>query len=130
MNKLKPCPFCEESEPVQMMTRIGKNGWRNRYYVLCEYDSGGCGASSGWYHSEEEAAEAWNRRNRWLIDAAEAERRIVAMYRKENGIFANVFNTAIEACRTIILDIRDNTAIIPANNAVTENNIRMVKKDG
>lgn len=60
--ELKPCPFCGESEPVRMMVRAGKDGWRNRYFILCEYDNGGCGASSGWYHSKEEALESWNRR--------------------------------------------------------------------
>ena len=59
---LKPCPFCGESESVRMMVRRGKNGWRDRFFVLCEYDNGGCGAESGWYHYEEEATEAWNRR--------------------------------------------------------------------
>ena len=62
MEKLKPCPFCGEYGSVRLMTRHGKDGWRDRFYVLCEYDSGGCGASGGWYHTKEEAIEAWNRR--------------------------------------------------------------------
>lgn len=61
-NYLIPCPFCGETESVRMMIRKGKDGWRDRYFVRCEYDSGGCGAESGWYHSEEEAADSWNRR--------------------------------------------------------------------
>lgn len=60
--ELKPCPFCGEKDAVRMMMREGKDGWRNRFFVLCEYDNGGCGAESGWYHYREEAAEAWNRR--------------------------------------------------------------------
>ena len=62
MLDLVHCPFCGESNPVRMMVRKGKDGWRDRFYVLCEYDSGGCGAESGWYHTEEEAAFAWNHR--------------------------------------------------------------------
>ena len=59
-DKLKPCPFCG-NEPTLIVYR-GKDGWRDRYAVLCRYDDGGCGAESGWYHYEEETIEAWNRR--------------------------------------------------------------------
>lgn len=58
--ELKLCPFCG-SEPTIRIFR-GKDGWRDRYAVLCRYDEGGCGAESGLYHYEEEAIEAWNRR--------------------------------------------------------------------
>lgn len=44
------------------------------------------------------------------IKAEEAERRIVALWRKEKGPFADVFNTAIDACQTIILDMYDNSS--------------------
>lgn len=60
MADLKPCPFCG-SEPT-LMVRKGKDGWRDRYYVLCDYSDGGCGASGGWYHYATEAIEVWNRR--------------------------------------------------------------------
>jgi Lar family restriction alleviation protein len=58
--KLKPCPFCGGEGTV--IIRKGKNGWRDRYAVLCDYEHGGCGSESGWYHYESEAIEAWNRR--------------------------------------------------------------------
>ena len=58
--KLLPCPFCG-TEPT-MIVRKGKDGWRDRYAVLCDYEHGGCGAEGGWYHYTEEAAAAWNRR--------------------------------------------------------------------
>ena len=60
--KLKPCPFCG-TEPT-IIVRCGKDGWRDRYAVLCDYEHGGCGAESGWYHYESEAVEAWNRRHK------------------------------------------------------------------
>ena len=60
--KLKPCPFCGSLLAVRIVMRKGAGGWRNRYSVLCDYDDEGCGSESGWYHSEEEAVEAWNRR--------------------------------------------------------------------
>lgn len=56
--KLKKCPFCG-NEPT-LIVRKGKNGWRDRYAVLCDYEHGGCGAESGWYHYEEETIKAWN----------------------------------------------------------------------
>lgn len=42
------------------------------------------------------------------ILAEEAEERIVALYRKERGDAAEIFNTAIDACQNIILDMYDN----------------------
>ena len=60
--KLKPCPFCG-NEPT-IIVRKGKDGWRDRYSVLCDYEHGGCGAESGWYHYETEAVESWNKRVR------------------------------------------------------------------
>lgn len=60
MDELKPCPFCGEEGKI--IVRKGKDGWRDRYSVLCDYEDGGCGAESGWYHYEAEAIEAWNRR--------------------------------------------------------------------
>ena len=62
MSELKPCPFCGETASVRMMVRRGKDGWRDWFYVLCDYNEGGCGASGQWNHCEEPAAEAWNRR--------------------------------------------------------------------
>ena len=59
-NGMKPCPFCGK-EPT-LTTYEGKDGWRDRYGVLCRYDEGGCGAESGLYHSKEEAIDCWNRR--------------------------------------------------------------------
>jgi len=58
--ELKPCPFCGSKPTIRIFR--GKDGWRDRYAVLCRYDEGGCGAESGLYHYEDEAIEAWNRR--------------------------------------------------------------------
>ena len=58
---LKYCPFCG-NKYVYLMKRHATGGWRDKYCVLCDYNDGGCGASSGWYHSPDEAAEYWNRR--------------------------------------------------------------------
>lgn len=49
--EMDPCPdaeceYCEE----------------RCYRVLCDEDSGGCGASSGWYESRGDAADGWNER--------------------------------------------------------------------
>lgn len=63
MSEIKQCPFCGNDSPTVRIYE-GKNGWRNRYAVLCRYDEGGCGAESGLYHSREEAVEAWNTREK------------------------------------------------------------------
>ncbi len=60
MSELKPCPFCGNTPTIRIFR--GRDGWRDRYAVICRYDEGGCGAESGLYHYEEEAIEAWNRR--------------------------------------------------------------------
>ena len=57
---LKPCPFCGGEATIRIFK--GKDGWRDRYAILCRYDEGGCGAESGLYHYMSEAIEAWNRR--------------------------------------------------------------------
>lgn len=44
------------------------------------------------------------------ILAQEAEERIVALFRKEKGDAAEIFNTAIDACQSIILDMYDNSS--------------------
>jgi hypothetical protein len=62
MDELRSCPFCGEILAPTLIVRKGKNGWRDRYAVLCDYNEGGCGAESGWYHSPEEAIASWNRR--------------------------------------------------------------------
>ncbi len=58
--QIKPCPFCGNEGTVRIFR--GKDGWRDRYAVFCNYNEGGCGAESGLYHYEIEAIEAWNRR--------------------------------------------------------------------
>lgn len=58
---LRPCPFCGNEKPV-LMTRRGQDGWRDYYYVLCDYNDGGCGASGQWNHYTDLAVEAWNNR--------------------------------------------------------------------
>ena len=60
--KIKRCPFCGNEGTIRIFK--GKDGWRNRYAVICRYDDGGCGSEGGLYHSEAEAIEAWNKRTR------------------------------------------------------------------
>jgi hypothetical protein len=59
-SKLLRCPFCGGEGTV--IVRKGKDGWRDRYAVLCDYEHGGCGAKSGWCHYAEDAVKNWNRR--------------------------------------------------------------------
>ena len=66
-SEMKPCPFCGNMPTIRIFK--GKDGWRDRYAVLCRYDEGGCGAESGLFHSEAEAVVAWNMRAETVEDA-------------------------------------------------------------
>lgn len=58
MTELKPCPFCGgTSVDVKYEPYPVPN-----HYIVCNYNKGGCGASSGCDYTVEEAIEAWNRR--------------------------------------------------------------------
>lgn len=61
MSKLKPCPFCGQTEYLCMWAEGIKEN--RQYQVVCDAShDGGCGASSGWKDTITEAKEAWNRR--------------------------------------------------------------------
>ena len=59
--QIEPCPHCGNNQ-LELRTYPGKDGFRDRYAVLCSYDKGGCGAEGGHYHSIPEAIASWNRR--------------------------------------------------------------------
>ena len=69
MKELKPCPFCggenieistcKELEDCANFEECQSIGF---YSIVCNINKGGCGASSGYYPTVEEAIEAWNRR--------------------------------------------------------------------
>ena len=64
MNELKPCPFCGNEKLVILEESTDSEIYENiiNYAVCCDFHRGGCGATSGYRISEEEAIEAWNKR--------------------------------------------------------------------
>lgn len=72
VTELKPCPFCGKAVPhvgtvanheYMWEADIGYDFCSTHFDVVCDYNSGGCGASTGKnYATAEEAIEAWNRR--------------------------------------------------------------------
>ena len=78
MKELISCPFCgknvatistvadcelcanfEEEEVCEAYEESGSCGMK---FVVCAFNAGGCGASSGWHKTEQEAIDAWNNR--------------------------------------------------------------------
>lgn len=55
LSQLRACPFCDKE-----VAKVQRDPYK--VYVVCNYHEGGCGATGGYYHTEEEAIEAWNRR--------------------------------------------------------------------
>lgn len=55
MDELKPCPFCGGKAKIRSEKYWQPNVRRN---VICT----NCFANTGWYKTEDEAIEAWNRR--------------------------------------------------------------------
>lgn len=71
MTELKECPFCRKTETLAIVDCIeleecdqfehcDKDTYKT---VVCRYDEGGCGASSGYRPTEQEAIDAWNTRH-------------------------------------------------------------------
>lgn len=58
MNELKPCPFCGNS------ARFGLTG--SGWFVSCDVCGGCMGTPGSGYHSQEQAAGEWNRRQGWV----------------------------------------------------------------
>ena len=68
--ELKPCPFCgktvaklsncKDLEDCENFEECGCD--EIMHTVVCNWNNGGCGASTGYRKTENEAIEAWNRR--------------------------------------------------------------------
>lgn len=68
---LFPCPFCGQKETLfvydsneMQMRYMGDEDYDETpgYLVSCDYLRGGCGASSGYKETKEEAVQLWNTR--------------------------------------------------------------------
>ena len=63
--RLRPCPFCG-SRVAPFVTRYWNEAVcdyeENEWHVVCNFNKGGCGGSSGVRGSELAAIELWNRR--------------------------------------------------------------------
>lgn len=66
--KHRACPFCGMPDPTLMLVPPSEIGFRLRYFVLCDYNLGGCGGAGGMYHSPGEAWAAWDERRRKYRD--------------------------------------------------------------
>ena len=64
MKELTPCPFCGNEKLFILDEGYNSGAYENipNYAVCCDFYRGGCGATSGYRRTEEEAIEAWNRR--------------------------------------------------------------------
>ena len=67
---LAPCPHCgkdiamfSDCQELQCCESFSRCPSVSCHLVICSYLYGGCGSSSGFHQTYEEAAEAWNRRS-------------------------------------------------------------------
>lgn len=61
--ELAHCPHCGSTgERIHIQVMNDQFGDRYGVVVLCDFELGGCGASSGLRKTEDSAREAWNRR--------------------------------------------------------------------
>jgi hypothetical protein len=92
---LLPCPFCHCTD-VRMEDYFSTGEWRAR----CER----CGCQTCWWHSEQQAREAWNTRAAPPQPAPDALREVLlkraAAYRQHGGKLFSGFDVAndFEAC--------------------------------
>ena len=59
MIELKPCPFCGHDAVIRTEDEVFRINDLKAYRAECTR----CCGNSGWYSSEDEAANAWNMRN-------------------------------------------------------------------
>ena len=62
--QLQKCPFCG-TEAAKLWTQSERDETPTdpeRYSVVCDIFSGGCGASCGWHGTIEKAISRWNTR--------------------------------------------------------------------
>ena len=74
MNDLKPCPFCGAEHSIVHLSREreeGETSWQ--YQVVCDYNFGGCGGSSGFDDDPKDAMKNWNRRTGDVNDAQRSD---------------------------------------------------------
>ena len=55
---IKPCPFCGRTNTVN----AHYDEETDRLQIICDYNKGGCGSSSGFKETDAEAWELWNKR--------------------------------------------------------------------
>lgn len=58
----RSCPFCKKLEPVRFYyaSEDDDGGDSEDVQVVCAFNNGGCGSSSGYRKTEEEALKLWN----------------------------------------------------------------------
>jgi len=59
--ELKPCPFCGE-KPELLPSEALNAKWHNQFTVCCSINANGCGSTSRYADSKQEAIKAWNKR--------------------------------------------------------------------
>ena len=59
--ELKPCPFCGEKRELLPSEALNAK-WHNQFTVCCSINANGCGSTSRYADSKQEAIKAWNKR--------------------------------------------------------------------
>lgn len=94
-NDLRPCPFCGRNKHLEILESYAEG---HKWYVLCNFLKGGCGAMGGCRITKESAIRAWNTGDRG--EESDSDGRVLKLNQNDiRDILAEHFDVSIAAVK-------------------------------